>query len=53
VAAIIIGANGGERHPAQVEAELKKSAEDIYKPGRDPYSGHGQVNAYNAVADGV
>lgn len=49
VAAIIIGANGGDMSPAQLEAELIKSAEDIYKPGRDPYSGHGLVNAYNAV----
>ncbi len=49
VAAIIIGQHGGELSPVQVEAELKKTADDIYKPGRDPYSGHGQVNAYNAV----
>jgi subtilisin family serine protease len=49
VAALIVGANGGEMSPAQVEAELKKTAVDIYKPGRDAESGHGLVNAYNAV----
>lgn len=51
VAAIIIGANGGEMSPSQVETALRKSAEDIFKNGNDPYSGHGQVNAYNAVAN--
>lgn len=53
VAAIIIGKNGGDMHPAQVEAVMKKSADDIYKPGKDPLTGHGRVNAYNAVAGGV
>lgn len=53
VAAIIIGKNGGSMAPSQVEAALKKSADDIYKPGRDIYSGFGRVNAYKAVADGI
>jgi subtilisin family serine protease len=45
VAAIIIGANGGDMSPAQVEAAMKEYAIDIFKTGRDPQSGHGQVNA--------
>ncbi len=49
VAAIIIGANGGSMHPAQVEAALRASADDLGKPGKDAYYGHGRVNAYNAV----
>jgi subtilisin family serine protease len=49
VAALIIGKNGGEMKPAQVESVLKRTAEDLGKPGRDPYYGHGRVNAYYAV----
>jgi subtilisin family serine protease len=49
VAALIIEKNGGDMSPAQVEAVLKQSADDIFKPGFDPYSGAGRVNAYNAV----
>jgi lantibiotic leader peptide-processing serine protease len=51
VAAIIIGRNGGSLHPAQVEAELRAAADDLGKPGRDAYYGHGRVNAYNTVMD--
>ena len=49
VAAIIIGANGGDMDPAQVEAALRASADDIGKPGNDDFSGAGRVNAANAV----
>jgi lantibiotic leader peptide-processing serine protease len=49
VAAIIIGANGGEMHPAQVEAAMKRSADDLGKPGNDDAYGAGRVNAGNAV----
>jgi subtilisin family serine protease len=49
VAALFIGKNGGEMKPAQVETTLRNSAEDLGKPGRDPYYGHGRVNAYYAV----
>jgi len=48
VAAIIIGQKGGEMHPAQVEAAMRKAADDIDKPGKDDL-GHGRVNAGNAV----
>lgn len=49
VAAIIIGANGGSMAPAQVEAALRRSADDLGKPGNDDYYGAGRVNAANAV----
>ena len=49
VAAIIIGKNGGSMPPAQVEAALRKSADDLGKPGNDDYYGAGRVNAANAV----
>jgi len=49
VAALIIGKNGGEMHPAQVKAILEQSADDLGKPGMDDYYGRGRINAYNAV----
>ena len=50
VAALIIGANGGDMAPSKVMAALKKSAEDLGKPGKDAVHGHGRVNALNAVS---
>jgi subtilisin family serine protease len=50
VAALIIGKNGGDMDPSKVEAALRASADDLGKPGRDPYYGYGRVNAYRAVA---
>jgi len=50
VAALIIGQNGGSLHPAQVDAVLKQSADDLGKPGKDDYYGMGRVNAYKAVS---
>lgn len=49
VAALIIGQNGGKMHPKQVEAAMRASADDLGKPGRDPYYGYGRVNAFKAV----
>jgi subtilisin family serine protease len=49
VAALIIGANGGSMHPAQVEAALRASADDLGQAGKDPYYGHGRVSAKNLV----
>lgn len=49
VAALIIGKNGGSLHPAQVNAILIQSADDLGKPGKDDYYGMGRVNAYKAV----
>ena len=49
VAALIIEKNGGSMHPSQVEAILRQSADDLGKPGKDDFYGHGRVNAFKAV----
>lgn len=49
VAALIIGKNDGEMHPAQVKAIIEQSADDLGKPGMDDYYGRGRINAYKAV----
>jgi len=49
VAALIIEKNGGSMHPAQVEAALRASADDLGKPGNDDFYGRGFVNALRAV----
>jgi subtilisin family serine protease len=49
VAALIIGKNGGSMKPSQVISALKRSADDLGKPGKDDYYGNGRVNAYKAV----
>ena len=49
VAALIIGKNGGSMNPTQVKSILKRSADDLGKPGHDAYFGDGRVNAFRAV----
>lgn len=49
VAAIIAAENGGDMKPSRLEAALRRSAEDLGKPGNDDYYGKGRVNAANAV----
>lgn len=49
VAALIIGQNGGQMDPAQVKAVMRASADDLGKPGRDPFYGYGRVNAFKAI----
>lgn len=49
VAALIISASNDDLTPSQVESIMKRSADDIGKPGKDAYFGHGRVNAYEAV----
>jgi lantibiotic leader peptide-processing serine protease len=49
VAALVIGAHGGQMNPDAVEAILRNSADDLGKPGVDDYYGHGRVNAARAV----
>lgn len=49
IAALIIGKHGGPMHPAAVEAALRAAADDLGKPGKDDYYGHGRVNAAQAV----
>ena len=48
VAALIIG-KFGRLSPAQVEARLLQSADDLGKPGNDDFYGGGRVNAYRAI----
>lgn len=45
VAAIIVGDNGGEMKPAHLERELRKTSDDLGKPGNDDFYGMGRVNA--------
>jgi subtilisin family serine protease len=50
VAALIVG-KYGHIGPASVKAILQQSADDLYKPGADPFSGKGRVNAQKALGD--
>jgi len=45
VAAIIIGENGGDMKPAHLMRELRKTSDDLGKPGNDDFYGMGRVNA--------
>ena len=49
VAALIVGANGGDMSPSQLAAALRAGADDLGKPGKDDTYGHGRVNAANSV----
>ncbi|HEX8271141.1 MAG TPA: S8 family serine peptidase [Longimicrobiaceae bacterium] len=49
IAALVIQAGGGRVAPAQVEAALRRGAEDLGKPGNDEVYGHGWVNALRSV----
>jgi len=49
VAALIIDRYDGDITPAQVMTLLKNSADDLGKPGKDAWFGHGRVNAAIAV----
>ena len=48
LAALIVG-KYGHIGPAQIKAIIQNSADDIYKPGADPYSGFGRINAWKAL----
>jgi lantibiotic leader peptide-processing serine protease len=50
VAALVIGKRGGTTSPGQVQAILRRSADDPGSPGRDAFFGWGRVNAERAVA---
>ena len=49
IAALIIERYNHSLTPSQIEAVLRQSADDLGKPGRDPYYGQGRVNAAQAV----
>lgn len=51
VAALIIGKNGGEMNPQEVEKQLFNTADKIGTNGNSPYYGRGRVNAYRAVSE--
>ncbi len=50
VAALVISTYG-KMKPNVLKNHLGKSADDLGKPGRDPYYGKGRVNAFKAVKD--
>ncbi len=51
VAALIIGKNGGEMDPHEVEKQLFKTVDKIDTNGKSLYYGKGRVNAYRAVTE--
>jgi subtilisin family serine protease len=48
VAALILGRHG-PMSPAQLEARLRSSSDDLGKPGQDDVYGRGRINAFRAV----
>lgn len=50
LAGVVIAKHGKDKlTPAQVKAIIQNSAEDVFKNGYDAKSGHGLINAVNAL----
>ena len=49
VAALLVG-KYGHVGPARLKTMLQNGSDDIYKPGADPFSGAGRVNALKALS---
>ncbi|GHA80961.1 S8 family serine peptidase [Cognatilysobacter bugurensis] len=49
VAALVVGAAGGELHANRIENALRRGADDVGAPGFDPMHGHGRVDAGDSV----
>ncbi len=50
VAALILS-KYGPMSPGELKNRIAQTADDLGKPGHDPYYGRGRVNAYRAVTD--
>lgn len=48
-AALVYEKLGSDASPTQVMTVLRNSVDDLGKPGKDAYFGHGRINASNAV----
>lgn len=48
LAALIVG-KYGHMKPSQLKAIIEHSADDLFKPGNDPQSGSGRINALKAL----
>ncbi len=49
-AAVIVGKNGGDMNPAQVNKAILAGSDDLGPGGKDPTYGRGRVNVGNSVA---